>query len=55
MGVAAASVSPYLAGAQGLPAPGKAAPRNRDSFDFGWKFLAGDAAGAQMPGFADAG
>ena len=55
MGAVAASVSPYLAGAQGLPAQGKTAPRSRDSFDFGWKFLEGDAAGAQMPGFADAG
>jgi beta-galactosidase len=55
MGAVAASVSPYLAGAQGLPAQGKTAPRSRDSFDFGWKFLQGDAAGAQLPGFADAG
>ena len=55
MGAVAASASPYLAGAQGLPAQGKTAPRSRDSFDFGWKFLEGDAAGAQMPGFADAG
>src|ERR1035437_328657 len=55
MGAVAASVSPYLAGAQGLPAQAKAAPRSRDSFDFGWKFFEGDAAGAQMPGVADAG
>jgi beta-galactosidase len=55
MGAVAASVSPYLAGAQGLPAQGKTAPRSRDSFDFGWKFLQGDAAGAQLPNFADAG
>src|ERR1035438_6479566 len=31
----------------------EAATRARDSFDFGWKFLKGDAAGAQQPGFAD--
>ena len=29
-------------------------PRSRDSFDFGWKFLQGDAPGAQKPDFADA-
>jgi len=28
--------------------------RSRDSFDFGWKFLKGDAPGAQIPGFSDA-
>ncbi len=28
--------------------------RIRDSFDFGWKFFKGDAAGAQQPAFADA-
>ena len=31
-----------------------AAPRLRDSFDFGWKFFKGDAPGAQEPGFSDA-
>jgi len=30
-----------------------AAPRLRDSFDFGWKFFKGDAPGAQQPEFAD--
>jgi beta-galactosidase len=28
--------------------------RIRDTFDFGWKFFKGDAAGAQAPAFADA-
>jgi beta-galactosidase len=32
----------------------EAAPRTRDSFDFGWKFLKGDARGAHLPNFADA-
>ena len=29
-------------------------PRSRESFDFGWKFLKGDAPGSQQPGFTDA-
>ena len=29
-------------------------PRVREAFDFGWKFLRGDAQGAQQPAFADA-
>ena len=29
------------------------APRVRESFDRGWRFLRGDAAGAEQPGFAD--
>ena len=34
---------------------GRAVPvRRRESFDFGWKFLMGDAPGAQQPGFDDA-
>ncbi len=36
--------------AQAAAAP----PRIRDSFDFDWKFLKADAAGAQQPAFADA-
>ncbi|MBN1566784.1 MAG: DUF4982 domain-containing protein [Acidobacteria bacterium] len=32
-----------------------ATPRVRESFDFGWKFYRGDVAGAQLPGFSDAG
>jgi beta-galactosidase len=31
-----------------------ASPRIRESFDFGWKFFKGDAAGAQQPEFSDA-
>ena len=31
------------------------AARLRETFDFGWKFLKGDAEGAEQPGFADAG
>ncbi len=40
--------------ADAAPGPGGSAPRTRESFDFGWKFLKGDAPGAQQPGFADA-
>jgi len=54
LGAAAAAVSPYLGGAQVLAAPAGPAPRSRESFDFGWKFLQADAAGAQIPNFADA-
>src|SRR3974390_2131491 len=32
-----------------------AIPRTRESFDFGWKFLLGDAPGAHEPAFSDAG
>ncbi len=54
LGAAAVAVSPMLSYAHGLLQPDTAA-RLRESFDFGWKFLKGDAVGAQMPGFADAG
>jgi len=39
------------------PALGQDQPaaRVRESFDFGWKFFKGDAAGAQQPGFSDGG
>ena len=33
--------------------PENLAPRIRDSFDFGWKFLKGDSPGAQKPEFSD--
>jgi beta-galactosidase len=33
--------------------PASSAARIRESFDFGWKFLKGDAPGAQQPEFAD--
>ena len=34
--------------------PNDYGPRTRESFDFDWKFLRGDAAGAQLPDFSDA-
>src|ERR1035437_1987402 len=33
--------------------PASSAARIRESFDFGWKFLKGDAPGAQQPEFSD--
>ena len=33
--------------------PASASPRARESFDFGWMFLKGDAPGAQQPEFSD--
>jgi len=39
--------------AQTLPSSESIAPRIRDSFDFGWKFLKGDAPGAQQPDSSD--
>jgi beta-galactosidase len=33
--------------------PATFAPRVRESFDFGWKFLKGDSPGAQQPEFSD--
>jgi len=53
-GAALMSVAPYLGHAQALLARDIPAPRVRDSFDFGWKFLLGDAPGAEAPNFADA-
>ncbi|HMD87281.1 MAG TPA: glycoside hydrolase family 2 TIM barrel-domain containing protein [Terriglobia bacterium] len=53
-GAVLASMVPYLSHAQTPPAPGESAPRIRDTFDFGWKFLKGDLPGAQQPKFADA-
>jgi beta-galactosidase len=54
-GAMLASVAPYLGHAQALVAHEGSAARVRDSFDFGWKFLKGDAPGAQLPKFSDAG
>ena len=54
-GVVLASVAPYLGHAQALLKPDNAAPRARESFDFNWKFLRGDAPGAQAVKFADTG
>src|ERR1017187_4565297 len=33
--------------------PANSGAKIRESFDFGWKFLKGDAPGAQQPGFSD--
>ena len=54
LGAVAASVSPYLGQAMAVLPQAEAAPRTRDSFDFGWKFFKGDAPGAHLPNFADA-
>lgn len=51
---AAAVVSALEPQAQLTAQTPEAPPRIRDAFDFGWKFLKGDAAGAEEPGFADA-
>jgi beta-galactosidase len=58
-GAALVSASPYLSHAQAmLPQNNSSsrivAPRIRESFDFGWKFLKGDSPGAQSPKFSDA-
>jgi beta-galactosidase len=53
-GAVLVSASPYLARAQAALSPDNSTTRTRDSFDFGWKFLKGDAPGAQRPQFADA-
>src|ERR1017187_7921946 len=53
-GAVLASVAPYLSHAQTLLAQNNPAPRVRDSFDFGWKFLRGDAPEAQATSFSDA-
>ena len=54
LGAAAVAVSPLVGRAQAMVASSNEV-RSRESFDFGWKFLRGDVAGAQLPGFADAG
>ena len=53
LGAAALAFALDPAGQLGAQTPGAPA-RIRDAFDFGWKFLKGDASGAQQPGFADA-
>ena len=53
-GILSALGSPSQANAQAPPARGGMGGRIRDSFDFGWKFLNGDAPGAQQPSFPDA-
>ncbi len=52
--VGAAAVVSVLDSAKQAIAQPPSTPRVRDSFDFGWKFLKGDAPGAQQPGFSDA-
>jgi beta-galactosidase len=49
--VAATALVP--AAASGQTAASSASPRSRESFDFGWRFLKGDASGAQQPSFDD--
>ncbi len=51
---AAALVAALDSANQATAQTAEAPPRSRDSFDFGWKFLKGDAIGAEQPGFADA-
>jgi beta-galactosidase len=54
-GILSALESAGQANAQAPPAAAaRGGARVRDSFDFGWKFLKGDAPGAQQPDFADA-
>src|ERR1043165_3123318 len=54
--VRAASVASLLGGFSISDAQPAGPPtRIHDSFDFGWKFFKGDAAGAHVAAFADAG
>ncbi len=53
LGAAVVAVSPLVGGAQALVAQNNGV-RSRENFDFGWKFLKGDVAGAQAVGFVDA-
>ena len=53
--VAAALTAAMDSAGQVLAQPTESAPRVRDSFDFGWKFTKGNAAGAQEPAFDDRG
>jgi beta-galactosidase len=53
-GAALASISPYLSRALSPAAQDNIAPRVRETFDFGWKFLKGDLPNAERPEFADA-
>jgi beta-galactosidase len=54
-GAVLASVASYLSPAQRLLAQEGSLQRVRDNFDFGWRFFQGDAPGAQLPTFSDAG
>jgi beta-galactosidase len=53
--VALLSSGPQLAGEGAQARVDASTPRVRESFDFDWRFYRGDAAGAQMPDFSDAG
>jgi beta-galactosidase len=55
VGLLSAPGSAGNAGAQDRPESQPGQHRARETFDFDWKFNRGDAAGAQEPGFADAG
>ena len=55
-GVAALSVAPWVGHAESALAPDsadQAAPRSRETFDFGWRFTRGDPKNAHLPEFAD--
>ena len=54
-GIAAALASGDQAMARAQPADEHKLGRTRDSFDFNWRFLKGDAPGAQQPEFEDTG
>jgi beta-galactosidase len=53
-GAAVLSALPHsLKALASLPAAGAPSTRITEDFDFGWKFLKGDASGAEQPGYAD--
>ncbi len=54
-GVALATAFPHSGHALAEALSGSSVPRIRESIDFGWKFLRGDAVAAQQPEFADSG
>jgi beta-galactosidase len=54
-GAAILSASPFLLRAEKALAAESPAARTRESFDFGWRFIKGDAPGAQRPDFPDSG
>ena len=54
-GVALATAFPHSGYALSEDLSQVSAPRVRESFDFGWKFLKGDTVGAQEQEFADSG
>jgi beta-galactosidase len=52
-GAVLVSASPYLGHAQALLSASNISQRTRNNFDFGWKFLKGDAPGAERLDFED--